>query len=182
MCLIDISDSCTTFDNTEQLWRNAICLLTMLTSSKNFSYPNSSFIYNLMKRVVPYYMRETSILDTWILLNFNFEPLGYDPRQGDIFYDSDNFPTISIKLNAEQLLCINGLSKNGVYSIHKDCDKYPTFSRTNAIRCLVELVNLKAFLFHNQLDKNTLDTYIDIAKFPRPTKNQKIWSIDDIKF
>ena len=181
MCPLVISDNCTTYDNAEQALDNAISLLMSILSLNSFDHPNSSYKYKLMKRDIPYYIRETSKPENLVLLNFNYNPLGCESNELPASYSFDDFPSISIKLSAEQLVFINSLSNNGNYIIHEFMDDYPTSSRASALCCLVGLLNLKSFLFNNQIDKNAINDYIDLEKYRRPIHNYEVVSIDDIK-
>jgi hypothetical protein len=98
----------------------AISFLSEELSKKRFVVPpGESELFLQMRRDLPYFIHDTDLPDTQVLLNRNYKPLGNNSRTGEGWVDYNLATNFHVQLSPQQIAssvsqgCTRGLFNDG---------------------------------------------------------------------
>lgn len=122
---------------------HAIAQLERALSAPRFSYKTADIGYYEMRRDLPYVIHETSIENTFILVNRNYKPIGSNKATATDYVKYEDCVNLHVNLTKEQISSVVcPLHEFGLFGDGKT----PWSSRPNAKAYLTRLKSLKLLI------------------------------------
>lgn len=121
----------------------AISNLEIALSASKFSFKNANRGYYELRRDMPYIIHDTSIENTYLLVNRNYKPLGSNKATATDWVKYEDFTNLHVRLTKQQISSL--VSPPHEYGLFGDGNP-PWSSRANAKAYLARLKSLQLLI------------------------------------
>lgn len=104
--IADFPDISRTHKNASEAVAYAIASMESALSAARYSFRGPSRAYYEMRRDMPYFIHETAIADTYILVNRNYKPLGSNQPTGGDHAIYEEFTNLHAHLTPAQIASV----------------------------------------------------------------------------
>jgi len=102
----DLADISRSHKSATEAVTHAIASLNSALSAPRYSVRGPSRAYYEMRRDMPYFIHETSLPDTYVLVNRNYKPLGSNQPTGGDWAKYEDFTNLHVRLTPDQIASV----------------------------------------------------------------------------